>query len=132
VDREGLNAQEQKIHEEAEGEHGDDEAGQRLPQVGRRDEGQPEEEGERQVEGQAVRGHRQAGEGRPRAARDVLAATRLAVPAGLVRRRDRSRLAVVLRQEPGRDRRSGEAQAEGHDDPRPRAHSQGDLPKDRI
>jgi hypothetical protein len=30
----------------------------------------------------------------------------------------------VLRQEPGRDRRSGEAQAEGHDDPRPRARSQ--------
>ena len=131
ADREGLHAEEQEVHQQPEGEGGGGEAGQGVEQVGGGEERQGQEEREREVEGEAVRRDGEPGEGRPRAAGDVLAAARLAVPvpAGLVHRGDGPGLPVVLPEENAGHGRSGEAQAQRDHDPRPSARSHFDLPK---
>ncbi len=131
VDGEGLHAEQHEVHEETEGEQGRHDARHRVAQVGGGEEREGEQQGEREVEHEPVRGHGQAGEGRPGAPRDVLAAARLAVAAGLVDRRDQEGLAVVLPEEHPGDGRPREAQAQGHHDPRHRARSQEGPPPHR-
>ena len=128
VDGEGLHAEQHEVHEETEGEQDHHDARHRVAQVGGGEEREGEQQGEREVEGEAVRGHGQAGEGRPGAPRDVLAAARLAVAAGLVDRRDRRGSPWCCPEEHAGDGRPREAQAQGHRDPRHRARSQDRPP----
>jgi hypothetical protein len=129
VDRERLHPEQQDVHHQGrrDGEQRDER--DRLGGLGRAHERQQQHEREREVEGEAPGGDRQAHHARPRAARDLVAPARLARAADLVDACDGARLAVVLEQQQPGDSRRRDAQDERRHDPLSRARVHPHLPK---
>ena len=128
ADRDSLDREQHQVHEQRRDERSGRDERQRPGEPGRPDEGEEQQQRRRQIEREAPGGHGEAGDPRPAAARDFVAAARLALAAGLAHGGHGTRLAVVPRQQQSRDGRRGGAQDESRHDPLSRARLHYSLP----